>query len=122
MLASVLRQAIYWPIYWPDKDHITACLMKHSDKYRIMRVVLACSEIAIEQPRDLPSQILTHSIYMKTYTVKIMVCTTPGGLINYVSPAYEGRTSDTHITWETQVLTKCEPYIDKVMVDRGFLI
>ncbi|CAN7981375.1 unnamed protein product, partial [Ixodes pacificus] len=86
------------------------------------RVVLNCTEIAIERPKDLPSQILTCSIYKKTYTAKILICTTPGGLTSYVSRAYGGRTSDTHITRESEVLTKCETHIDKVMVDRGFLI
>ncbi|XP_040067788.1 uncharacterized protein LOC121834518 isoform X1 [Ixodes scapularis] len=118
LLASVLGHAIYWP----DKDHVTACLTKHFDKYRMTRMVLDCTEIAIERPKDLPSQILTYSIYKKTYTAKILICTTPGGLISYVSRAYGGRTSDTHITRESEVLTKCEPHIDKVMVDRGFLI
>lgn len=118
VLASVLGHAIYWP----DKDHVLACLTKHFDKYRMTRMVLDCTEIAIERPKDLPSQILTYSIYKKTYTAKILVCITPGGLISYMSPAYGGRTSDTHITRESQVLAKCEPHIDKVMVDRGFLI
>lgn len=39
-----------------------------------------------------------------------------------VSPAYCGRSSDTHITKESGLVDKWLPFIDSVMVDKGFFI
>ncbi|CAN7995749.1 unnamed protein product, partial [Ixodes hexagonus] len=84
--------------------------------------VLDCTEIPLQKPKNMESQLLTYSHYKGTHTAKVLVCETPGGLISYVSPAYCGRSSDTHITKESGLLEKCLPFIDSVMVDKGFLI
>lgn len=39
-----------------------------------------------------------------------------------VSPAYCGRSSDTHITKESGLVDKWLPFIDSIMVDKGFFI
>ncbi|XP_064475708.1 uncharacterized protein LOC135389603 [Ornithodoros turicata] len=117
-LAAVLQHAIFQP----TKEAVLACLTKYFQRFSSTRMILDCTEIPLQQPTDLASRLLTYSHYKKTHTVKILVCETPGGLISYLSPAYGGRTSDTHITKESKVLETCEPHIDSVMVDKGFLI
>ncbi|KAM7283152.1 uncharacterized protein ISCGN_013337 [Ixodes scapularis] len=118
VLAAVLRHAVFWP----EKEAVLQSLTKYFNKYRDCRMVLDCTEIPLQKPKNLESQLLTYSHYKGTHTAKVLVCETPGGLISYVSPAYCGRSSDTHITKESGLLEKCLPFIDSVMVDKGFLI
>ncbi|KAM7298112.1 hypothetical protein ISCGN_018738 [Ixodes scapularis] len=118
ILAAVLRHAIFWP----EKEAVLQSLTKYFNKYRDCRMVLDCTEIPLQRPKNMESQLLTYSHYKGTHTAKVLVCETPGGLISYVSPAYCGRSSDTHITKESGLLEKCLPFIDSVMVDKGFLI
>ncbi|XP_064473198.1 uncharacterized protein LOC135387913 [Ornithodoros turicata] len=121
-IVPVLRTVLQHAVFWPRKEAVLQCLTKYFDKYRQTRLVLDCTEIEIEQPKDLKSRILTYSHYKKKHTAKILVSETPGGLISYVSQAYGGKASDTYITRESKILEKCLPHIDKVMVDKGFLI
>ncbi|XP_064467110.1 uncharacterized protein LOC135378135 [Ornithodoros turicata] len=118
ILAAVLQHAIFQP----TKEAVLACLTKYFQRFSSTRMILDCTEIPLQQPTDLASRLLTYSHYKKTHTVKWVVCETPGGLISYLSPAYGGRTSDTHSTKESKVIETCEPHIDSVMVDKGFLI
>uniref|UniRef100_A0A147BIC1 Putative tick transposon n=1 Tax=Ixodes ricinus TaxID=34613 RepID=A0A147BIC1_IXORI len=118
ILASILEHAVFWP----DKDAIVSCLTTYFWDYKDTRMVLDCTEIEIERPKDLMSRLLTYSHYKRTYTAKVLVSETPGGLISYVSPAYGGKASDTFITKQSQLLDRCTPHVDSVMVDKGFLI
>ncbi|CAN7975733.1 unnamed protein product [Ixodes persulcatus] len=118
ILASILEHAVFWP----EKDAIVSCLTTYFWEYKDTRMVLDCTEIEIERPKDLMSRLLTYSHYKRTYTAKVLVSETPGGLISYVSPAYGGKASDTFITKQSQLLDRCTPHVDSVMVDKGFLI
>ncbi|KAM7282233.1 uncharacterized protein ISCGN_002383 [Ixodes scapularis] len=118
ILASILEHAVFWP----DKDSVVSCLTTYFWEYKDTRMVLDCTEIEIERPKDLMSRLLTYSHYKRTYTAKVLVSETPGGLISYVSPAYGGKASDTFITKQSQLLDRCTPHVDSVMVDKGFLI
>ncbi|XP_064458857.1 uncharacterized protein LOC135369123 [Ornithodoros turicata] len=118
ILAVILRTAVFWP----SSDAVRSCMTKYFAKYPNTRVVLDCTEMKIERPSDLQSRILTYSHYKQTYTAKVLVCETPGGLISYVRQPHGGRTSDTHIVKGSNVLDMCEQGKDAVMVDKGFLI
>ena len=50
---------------------------------------------------------------------KIPVGSTPGGLVNVVSDAYGGWTSDRQIVEHSNIVQLCEPG-DSVMADKGF--
>ncbi|XP_075535131.1 uncharacterized protein LOC142570655 [Dermacentor variabilis] len=117
VLAAILREAVYWP----TKEAVDNMTVYFKD-YTTVRAVLDCTEIPLQRPKDMESQLLTYSWYKGTYTAKILVCETPGGHISYVSNAYGGRASDSFITKECRVLEKFLPSIDSVMVDKGFLI
>jgi hypothetical protein len=49
----------------------------------------------------------------------VLVGTTPGGLVSFVSPAYGGSASDRQIVEATNLVKLCDPY-DEVMADKGF--
>ncbi|KAG0440140.1 hypothetical protein HPB47_016390 [Ixodes persulcatus] len=81
VLAAVLRHAVFWP----EKEAVLQSLTKYFNKYRDCRMVLDCTEIPLQKPKNLESQLLTYSHYKGTHTAKVLVCETPGGLISYVS-------------------------------------
>ena len=51
--------------------------------------------------------------------MKVLVGSTPGGLISFVSPAYGGSTSDRQIVERSSLPRMCDPK-DSVMADKGF--
>ncbi|XP_037567707.2 uncharacterized protein LOC119448531 [Dermacentor silvarum] len=118
ILASILEHAVFWP----SKTAVVNCLTMYFKEYKDTRMVLHCTEIEIERPKDLVSRLLPYSHYKRTYTAKVLVSETPGVLISYISPAYGGNASDTYITKQCSILDKCIPHFDSVMVDKGFLI
>ncbi|XP_040360140.1 uncharacterized protein LOC115315150 [Ixodes scapularis] len=124
VLASILERAVFWP----EKEAVVSCLTRYFWQYKETRMILDCTEIEIERPKDLVSRLLTYSHYKETYTAKVLVSETLAGLISYDSPAYGGKASDTFITKESQILDKCTPHTDSVwsasfvMVDKAFLI
>ncbi|KAG0443759.1 hypothetical protein HPB47_014558, partial [Ixodes persulcatus] len=95
-------------VFWPEKEAVLQSLTRYFNKYRNCRMVLDCTEIPLQKPKNLESQLLTYSHYKGTHTAKVHVCETPG------------RSSDTHITKKSGLLEKCLPFIDNVMVDKGF--
>jgi len=50
----------------------------------------------------------TFSSYKNRKTVKILVGSTPGGLVNFVSDAYGGCTSDRQIVKRGNIVQLCE--------------
>lgn len=60
-----------------------------------------------------------YSHYKGGYTVKVLVVTTPNGMVCYLSKSYGGRYSDRFITNDSGFLEKLE-YGDQVLVDKGY--
>ncbi|XP_077520302.1 uncharacterized protein LOC144130176 [Amblyomma americanum] len=118
ILAEIMKNAVFWP----SKEAVVDNLTVYFKEYSSVRAVLDCTEIPIQRPKDMESQLLTYSWYKGVYTAKVLVCETPGGHISYVSKAYGGRASDSHITKESKILVLFLPSTDSVMVDKGFLI
>lgn len=118
MLGEILSKAVFWP----TKEAVVDNLTVHFKDYPNVKAVLDCTEIPLQWPKDMESQLLTYSWYKGTYTAKVLLSETPGGHISYVSQAYKGRASDSHITKQSKILEKLLPSIDSVMVDKGFLI
>ena len=86
-----------------------------------MRHIIDCTEIFIETPSDPVIRASTWSDYKHHNTAKILVSITPNGAFNFISEAWGGRTSDVHLTRESEFYNILEPY-DAVMADRGFTI
>ncbi|KAG0416726.1 hypothetical protein HPB47_006172, partial [Ixodes persulcatus] len=72
---------------------LVSCLTTYFWEFKDTRMVLDCTEIEIERPKDLMSRLLTYSHYKRTYTAK-----------------------------QSQLLDRCTPHVDSVIVDKEFLI
>ena len=61
----------------------------------------------------------TWSNYKHHNTVKLLICTTPQGVVSFISKAWGGRASDKYITERCGILQHLLPG-DVVLTDRGF--
>ncbi len=108
-------------ILWPDQDVLQktmpACFQESFGK--TVAVILDCFEISIERPSNLFARACTWSSYKHHNTVKVLLGTTPQGVISYVSQTWGGRVSDKHITEHCGILDKIIPG-DVILADRGF--
>ena len=117
-----LRQELSKLIFFPDRDLVQDTMpVSFKAQDCKSRVIIDCTEVFIERPRDLRAQALTWSDYKKHNTVKFLVAITPQGHIAYISKAWGGRASDKHIVQQCGFLDLLDPG-DEVMADRGFPI
>jgi len=63
-------------------------------KFPSTRLIIDGMECPIKKPHNPVTQQATFSSYKNRNTIKVVVGSTPGGLISYISPAYGGSTSD----------------------------
>ena len=77
------------------------------------------TEIAVKKPKPPIAQQSTFSTYKNRNTVKVLVGSTPGGLVSFVSSAFGGSASDRQLVERSSLLNQCEPG-DSVMSDKGF--
>ena len=84
-------------------------------------VIIDCFELYIDQPKNLTARNLTWSSYKHHHTAKYLIGITPQGSICFISEGWGGRSSDQHITENSNFLRKIYRD-DKVMADRGFNI
>lgn len=117
-LADVLIEAVDWP----SKDEVRSWMPRSFRNFLKVRVILDCTEVPIEKPQCLICRIRTYSQYYGEHTLKFMVGCSPSGSISFVSKAYGGRASDKKLFCESGLVEKLEPYVDAVMVDKGFMI
>ncbi|XP_077557411.1 uncharacterized protein LOC144172641 isoform X1 [Haemaphysalis longicornis] len=117
ILAHILGDAIFFP----EDESLADNLTHYFKKYPRTKLILDCTEIPLQRPKDTTSRILTFSHYKRTYTGKLLVGCAPSGMIVFLSKCYGGKASDTFLTKESTVLSRCFQG-DQVMVDKGFLI
>lgn len=105
--------------WWPCRELIKYFAAKDfSAKYPAARVTLDGTEIPIMKPHEPLLQQTTYSSYKNKNTLKVMVGTSPGGLVSYVSQAFGGSTSDRQIIERSCVFSKCD-HGDMVLADKG---
>jgi len=76
---------------WPEKDLVQ--FYSPTDfkvKFPTTRVIVDGTEIPVQKPANPIAQRCIFSTYKNRNTVKVLVGSTPGGLISYLSPAYGG--------------------------------
>ena len=108
-------------IPWPSRDEISKNIPLCFKDFRSVRIVLDCTEIFIQNPKNLCCKILTYSHYKKGETIKFLTGVTPAGNISFVCQPYDGRASDKAIFEQSELINLLESG-DEIMVDKGFLI
>jgi len=130
--STVSRHVITWANFlymvlgsqpiWPTKSAIQR-FMPDSFKqlFPQTRVVIDCTEIAVQSPSSLMLRSELYSSYKGRTTLKCLIGVTPAGAVSFVSSLYAGSISDKHITRVCGLLDLLEEG-DVVMSDKGFLI
>ena len=105
---------------WPSQNLVRHFMPSDfKSKFPKTRIIIDGTECPIKKPKAPRAQQSTYSTYKNRNTIKILVGSTPGGLVNYVSPAYGGSTSDRQIVERCKIVGACDPG-DSVMADKGF--
>lgn len=105
---------------WPSQDIVRYFSPQDfRAKFPKTRVIIDGTECPVKKPRSPVAQQSTFSTYKNRNTIKILVGSTPGGLISYVSNAYGGSTSDRQICERSNLITICDRG-DSIMADKGF--
>lgn len=81
--------------------------------------IIDCLEIEVQKPSKAVNQALTWSEYKKANTIKYLISCTPNGLVNYISPGFGGRITDTFLVESCDFLKTLKPGMC-VLADRGF--
>ncbi|CAC5390588.1 unnamed protein product [Mytilus coruscus] len=105
---------------FPDRD-IVRFFSPHDfkTKFPSTRIIIDGTECPAMKPKSPIAQQSTFSTYKNMNTIKLLVGATPGGLVNYVSPAYGGSTSDRQICERSNLSSICDKG-DSIMADKEF--
>lgn len=107
---------------WPSRQAVDRFMPEAFRKlFPKTRVVIDCTEIAMQSPSSLVLRSEFYSSYKGRTTLKCLIGVTPAGAVSFVSSLYAGSISDKHITKVCGILDLLEPG-DLVMSDKGFLI
>lgn len=118
-----IRAVLNFAVYWPSKEETMSNMPRHFKPNLVnTRAVLDCTEVTIKSFKCTKCKTDSYSHYKGRHTCKFLISVTPAGLINHVSKAYPGRTSDKYIFNNEKLIDKFEPYSDAIMVDKGFSI
>lgn len=93
--------------------------MKYYGKINPCTVIVDCTEIKIEKPKNPLTQQMTYSTYKSANTLKVLVGISASGCVTFVSDAYGGSTSDRELFEKCGLIDKLQPN-DIILSDRGF--
>lgn len=107
---------------WPSREQVNQCMPDaFKESFPSTRIVLSCSEIAIQTPS---SMVLRSGLYSRNKEKTLLKClfgVTPAGAVSFVSSLYAGSISDKHLTKTSGILNLLDSG-DGVMTDKDFLI
>ncbi|KAL4233736.1 hypothetical protein ACF0H5_008416 [Mactra antiquata] len=101
-----------------SENEISECYSSFNN----LKIVIDCTELMVQRSSNLDSRKKTFSNYKHHDTVKFLVGLSPNLAVNFVSKAWGGRTTDKHITLESDSLINGLASGETVMADRGFNI
>ncbi|XP_034243492.1 uncharacterized protein LOC117646561 [Thrips palmi] len=105
---------------WPSRELVDFFMPEGFRKYYpSTRVIVDCTEVPINKPKNPAAQQAVFSYYKNRCTGKFEVGATPSGLLCHCSSGYGGSASDRQIVERSGLLNKCERS-DSIMADRGF--
>ena len=90
-----------------------------NDEFPRTRVIVDGMETPMVKAKNPETQQMTWSSYKNCNGLKSLPGCTPGGLTNYIPPAYGASASDRQLCERTTLMTGCDPK-DQVMSDKGF--
>lgn len=105
----------------PSQQKVKNSLPDVFSAYPNCRVIVDCTEMDCQVPKNMTMQKVTYSSYKKRNTVKLFLGIAPNGSIVYCSDAYPGSTSDKEITKHCGIIEQLQTG-DLVLADKGFLI
>ena len=118
---TALDERLQFLIHWPDRAELQKtmpkCFVQAFGKK--VAVIIDCFEVFIERPSSLMARAQTYSSSKHHNTMKVLLGTTPQGVICYVSQPWGGRVSDKHLTAHSGFV-QCLLPGDIVLADRGF--
>lgn len=118
-----LRAVLNFAVYWASKEETLQNMPIHFKPNLVnTRAVLDCTEVTIKSFKCTKCKTDSYSHYKGRHTCKFLISVSPAGMINHVSKAYPGRTSDKFIFNNEKLIDKFEPNCDAIMVDKGFSI
>ena len=107
-------------LYWFPKPIVQSRMPESfKQQYPNCRVIIDATEVKTEKPKTLRQQTQMYSNYKSSFTVKFLVGIAPSGEFTFISKAYGGRVTDTHLTVNSGILKLLEPG-DIVLADKGF--
>ncbi|XP_038059812.1 uncharacterized protein LOC119730833 [Patiria miniata] len=118
VLDNLCRVTRNW-IVWPSAEMVHAMMPSGFSEYPNARCILDCLEFKTEKPAILREQVLLYSPCKGTCTCKVLVVSSPNGLISFLSRVYTGSATDSQITVESGFLNMLEPD-DEIVASKGF--
>ena len=105
----------------PSREKNKLFVPKCFEPYRNTRIVLDCTEIECDIPKNMEKQKIMFSGYKGRTTFKYEVGCANNGAVTYCSPGYPGSTSDKSIIQHSGILNHLIAG-DLILADKGFLI
>lgn len=81
LLSCVLEEAVYFSDKGVIEEHLPVCFRDFQDT----RIILDCTEIAVQNSKCLKCRLKMYSHYRGKQSVKFLIGITPSGLISYCS-------------------------------------
>ena len=132
--STITRLLISWVNYvylkfsslpiWPSREEVNVSMPDvFKEKFPNTRVIIDCTEIAVEAPESLHTRSVFYSDYKHHNTYKALIGITPAGGLSFVSELFPGSVSDREIVCRCGILN---PQFwnknDEIMADKGFTI
>ena len=108
-------------IFVPEQGCVNSVKPARFSNVKNLNMIIDCSELFIQSPKNHIFQKLTWSNYKHHNTLKLLIGISPNSMITFMSKAYCGSISDKKICSESEFYESLEPYC-KVMADKGFPI
>ena len=106
---------------YPSINKIRKAAPSRFSEFPNCRMVVDCTEVQIEIPKEMDKQRATYSSYKSKNTFKVLIGICSNGYISFVSNMFPGSLSDKQIFLKLGVIRYFQTG-DLILADKGFLI